>query len=234
MRLPYAVALNPSTPGSVLLTMLRRDGLLDHERAAILANPSLPTGDLIRAVYRGSTNALGNPSLPLVLLNGGTYEVDKIHHMADGEATPTVAVERCLWLHLAGAVQHAPRSFLDDLRAWVFAAILGASRWWRDSWYLLADLKFEGRWHEIECDHGDDLGEQAGNYVETCCLWLLGRDIDTAFMLSLFERLLTCDLPDGAAPHVAAVRHAAALLGHEVQRPATDPRQLSLFGEVAA
>ena len=67
-----------------------------------------------------------------------------------------------------------------------------------------------------------------------CCLWLLGRNIDTAFMLSLFERLLTCDLPDDAAPHVAAVRHAAALLGHEVRRPATDTRQLSLFGEVAA
>ena len=76
--------------------------------------------------------------------------------------------------------------------------------------------------------------ERSGNYVEMCCLWLLGRNIDTAFMLSLFERLLTCDLPDDAAPHVAAVRHAAALLGHEVRRPATDTRQLSLFGEVAA
>ena len=185
-------------------------------------------------MHCGSTDALRNPSLPLVLINGGTYEVDGIGDMDDGKTTPTVAVERCMWLHIAGAVRYAQRSSLDDLRAWVFAAVLGADRWWSDSWYLLADLKFEEQWRSIECDRGDDLGERSGNYVEMCCLWLLGRNIDTAFMLSLFERLLTCDLPDDAAPHVAAVRHAAALLGHEVRRPATDTRQLSLFGEVAA
>lgn len=229
----FAICSDPTTPSETLVATLRQ-WPSPQVRSAIHANPALPADDLILAVYRGSTDALRNPSLPLALLNGGTYEVDQLHHMAEGEATPTVAVERCLWLHIAGAVRYAPRSFLDDLRAWVFTAILGAARWWSDSWYLLADLKFEEQWRSIECDRGDDLGERSGNYVEMCCLWLLGRDIDTAFMLSLFERLLTCDLPDDAAPHVAAVRHAAALLGHEVRRPATDARQISLFDEVAA
>lgn len=233
MNILFAVCSDPTTPSEILAELLS-NGQPPQVKAAIHANPALPADDLILAVHCGSADALRNPSLPLVLLNGGTYEVGGVGHMEDGETTPTAAVERCLWLHLAGAVRYAPRSFLDDLRAWVFAAVLGASRWWQDSWYLLADLKFDERWRLIENDNGDDLGERAGTYVEMCCLWLLGRDIDTAFMLSLFERLLTCDLPDDATPHVAAVRHAAALLGHKIQRPATDTRQLSLFDEVAA
>ena len=98
----FATCSDPTTlarPGSAAVQRTIPTG-----PAAIHANPALPANDLILAVHCGSTDALRNPSLPLVLINGGTYEVDGIGDMDDGKTTPTVAVERCMWLHIAGAV----------------------------------------------------------------------------------------------------------------------------------
>ena len=61
-------------------------------QAAIHANPALPADDLISLCIAALPDALRNPSLPLVLLNGGTYEVGGVGHMEDGETTPTAAV----------------------------------------------------------------------------------------------------------------------------------------------
>ena len=63
------------------------------------------------------------------------------------------------------AVRYAQRSSLDDLRAWVFAAVLSADRWWSDSWYLLADLGSRRSGAASDTTAATTSRERSGNYV---------------------------------------------------------------------
>lgn len=225
MRLPYAAALDPATPGRALLRLVKSSHA--HERAAALGNPSLPAAVLVREVFRGSLPALYNPALPTLVRAGGDFDVEDSDVTS---VTPARAVLACLLSHLGGAASHAPMRFQPELTAWLAAAAMGASRWYAgDMLDLLCDNLLE--LIDIQDRSAEDrLGEGARSAVTLAGGHLIGA-LDAPFCLVLYDRLLAAGLPDGAREHMAAVRHAAGLLGLSAQGSAVPREQMALFDE---
>jgi hypothetical protein len=235
----YAQCADPTTAPATL-AFLATEALPRAEQDALYRNPGLPFNYLFAALADGKTAALHNPALPLLLLTCPTAQVET----DDGDdITLTGAILRCLAHALGALCKVAPRDGgVDVLRGWLFAALWGASRWYkRDTLDLILGSEWDAhdQWHEVTvglCDGlptGDRLGGSAEALVyRFACRFLGTRDV--SFILALADNLAALDLGDGGERHLADVRAAARLLGYEAPRPVAHPDQLALFATEAA
>lgn len=233
-----AECADPTTPPKRLSAIHETPTLSPTERGTLARNPNLPPQDLFECLYDGHGTALFNPALPLLLL---THGAESMVHPDSDNMTLRDAVVWCLWEHVARLCEYAPRDpGLDVLRQWVAGVGLGAYSWWKDpssvAQYVGRDDK---AWEHVTAHNSFWLGEDAVALVCGMCKLLLGRDEwQVPVILRLASEMRALDMlnpvaTDAAASLLAFIDRATELLGHPRPLPAADPRQLSLFSEVA-